>query len=111
MHFLLELLSSRLDYLEVVAIHESFLAGIVSRIITTFSFTFYMVAHRITNLFCDKNICPAEVLRPSEDCNVNVSSPFSLQVGYYHYFIQDFDSDIFPYCNIIYIDVSLGLSR
>ncbi len=35
---------------------------------------------RITRIYCESNICPEEVLTPSEDCTLNVSSPFTLQV-------------------------------
>lgn len=36
--------------------------------------------HRITNMYCKKSFCPTEVLSPSEDCTLNVSSPFTLQI-------------------------------
>ncbi|KAG0575849.1 hypothetical protein KC19_5G035100 [Ceratodon purpureus] len=38
------------------------------------------VKSEITTIFCEKNLCPVEVLTPSEDCNVNTSSPFTLQI-------------------------------
>lgn len=35
---------------------------------------------RLTRMYCGSIVCPAEVLSPSEDCTLNVSLPFSLQV-------------------------------
>ncbi|KAG0610062.1 hypothetical protein M758_7G036100 [Ceratodon purpureus] len=38
------------------------------------------IRDQITRMYCGKNQCPTEVLRPSEDCNLNISSPFTLQI-------------------------------
>lgn len=38
------------------------------------------IKSEITAMYCENNFCPMEVLRPSEDCNVNTSSPFTLQI-------------------------------
>ena len=37
---------------------------------------------RIAKIYCENSICPEEVLTPSEDCTLNVSSPFTMQVYY-----------------------------
>lgn len=38
------------------------------------------IQDQITNMYCKKSFCPTEVLSPSEDCTLNVSSPFTLQI-------------------------------
>uniref|UniRef100_A0A7I4AXX0 DUF8003 domain-containing protein n=1 Tax=Physcomitrium patens TaxID=3218 RepID=A0A7I4AXX0_PHYPA len=35
---------------------------------------------RITSMYCNEPFCPTEVLSPSEDCTLNVLSPFTLQI-------------------------------
>lgn len=38
------------------------------------------IKEEITKLYCESTECPVEVTTPSEDCTLNISSPFSLQV-------------------------------
>jgi hypothetical protein len=37
---------------------------------------------RIAKIYCENSVCPEEVLTPSEDCTLNVSSPFTMQVNH-----------------------------
>ncbi|XP_024388875.1 uncharacterized protein [Physcomitrium patens] len=38
------------------------------------------IKEEISKIYCENNICPEEVLMPSEDCTLNVSSPFTMQI-------------------------------
>jgi hypothetical protein len=38
------------------------------------------IKEEITKLYCESTKCPVEVMTPSEDCTLRISSPFSLQV-------------------------------
>jgi hypothetical protein len=40
------------------------------------------IKEEIRKLYCEGSACPKEVLTPFEDCTLNVSSPFTLQVGF-----------------------------
>ncbi|MCO5593740.1 hypothetical protein L7F22_047757 [Adiantum nelumboides] len=36
--------------------------------------------NELTALYCDKSTCPVEITQPPEDCNLNTSLPFTLQI-------------------------------
>ncbi|KAG0603647.1 hypothetical protein M758_10G110100 [Ceratodon purpureus] len=38
------------------------------------------IQEQITSMYCESHQCPTEVLRPSEDCTLNITSPFTLQI-------------------------------
>ncbi|KAG0606930.1 hypothetical protein M758_9G180200 [Ceratodon purpureus] len=38
------------------------------------------IKEEIAKIYCENSVCPEEVLTPSEDCTLNVSSPFTMQI-------------------------------
>ena len=50
---------------------------------TVCSVNYHLVNGRTPRLYCQRQDCPRELLHPPEDCNVNSSLSFTLQVLYF----------------------------